>query len=125
MDFKLNEAGNAANKVGTGEWHDTATSREYLEWLAEGNTPQPAHTLAEYKLKRVRDVNAECETRIFAKWSLPKQVSAQAGFYGAAGKVDCDAWVAAHINAADAAQLAINAAISVDEVKAINAVWPV
>jgi hypothetical protein len=40
--FKLNRQGCSANKVGTGEWHDVKTSEEYLEWLAEGNTTEPA-----------------------------------------------------------------------------------
>ena len=40
--FKLNEDGTYANKIGTGEWHNVATSQEYLKWLAEGNTPLPA-----------------------------------------------------------------------------------
>jgi len=41
MMFKLNQDGGMAQKVGVEQWHDTNTSREYLEWLAEGNTPQP------------------------------------------------------------------------------------
>ena len=46
VTFKLNQDGSYANKivdgVDTGEWHNTETSRIYLEWLAEGNQPLPA-----------------------------------------------------------------------------------
>jgi hypothetical protein len=40
--YKLNQDGTFANKVGTGEWHNTQTSEEYLRWLELGNTPTPA-----------------------------------------------------------------------------------
>jgi len=39
--YKLNPEGTYANKVGTGEWHNTETSQEYLAWLEAGNTPLP------------------------------------------------------------------------------------
>jgi hypothetical protein len=40
--YKLNDNGTYANKVGTGEWHNTQTSEEYLKWLEEGNEVLPA-----------------------------------------------------------------------------------
>jgi hypothetical protein len=39
--YKLNEQGDYANLIGTGEWHNTTNNEQYLEWLAEGNTPDP------------------------------------------------------------------------------------
>lgn len=39
--FRLNQDGTVAQKVGVEQWHDVHTSREYLQWLAEGNTPEP------------------------------------------------------------------------------------
>lgn len=46
LNYKLNSDGTFAVKtvdgVSTGEWHNVATSQEYLKWLAEGNVPTPA-----------------------------------------------------------------------------------
>ena len=50
MDFKLNQEGTYANKVGTGEWHNIETSTEYLSWLEEGNEPLPPDPIPEPEL---------------------------------------------------------------------------
>ena len=46
IKYKLNQDGDYALKivdeVSTGQWHNINTSKEYLKWLAEGNTPEPA-----------------------------------------------------------------------------------
>jgi hypothetical protein len=41
--FKITNNPLMVLKVGTGEWH-SVDSPEYLAWLAEGNTPEPADT---------------------------------------------------------------------------------
>lgn len=41
MKYKLNNVGSFANIVGTNDWISTE-SMEYMAWLAEGNTPEPA-----------------------------------------------------------------------------------
>jgi hypothetical protein len=45
ITYKLSHFGDFANKivdgVETGEWHNTQTNKEYLDWIAEGNTPEP------------------------------------------------------------------------------------
>jgi hypothetical protein len=44
--YKLNPLGLFAEKIvdgiSTGEWANIETNKEYLEWLNEGNTPEPA-----------------------------------------------------------------------------------
>lgn len=40
--YKLNNVGNYANRLGTNEWHSVDTSTQFLEWIAEGNIPEPA-----------------------------------------------------------------------------------
>lgn len=43
--YVLNENGSIAQKyvdgIFTGEWCNTQSNQEYLEWLAEGNVPDP------------------------------------------------------------------------------------
>jgi hypothetical protein len=45
ITYTLNKNGSFAEKivdgVPTSEWINTATNKEYLAWLAEGNTPNP------------------------------------------------------------------------------------
>ena len=45
MKYKLNANGNSANIVGTENWVNTYANTEYLLWLSEGNTPEPADIL--------------------------------------------------------------------------------
>ena len=51
ITYKLNQDNTYAVKTvdgtSTGEWHNVATSTEYLKWLAEGNTPLPADPQSE------------------------------------------------------------------------------
>lgn len=46
ITYKLNQLGTSAQQfldgVATGVWAHTEYNQEYLEWLAEGNTPLPA-----------------------------------------------------------------------------------
>lgn len=42
--YQLNQDGTYAQRLGSGEWHHTLSSPEYLAWLSEGNTPQAAPT---------------------------------------------------------------------------------
>ena len=42
MKFKLSIDGTTACAGGTNEWHVVNTSPIYLQWLSEGNTPEPA-----------------------------------------------------------------------------------
>ena len=46
ITYKLNLSGSFAqyilDDIPTTEWHNTETNEQYLKWVAEGNTPQPA-----------------------------------------------------------------------------------
>ena len=46
IKYKLNQTGTLAQRivddVETGQWANVETNLKYLEWLAEGNTPEPA-----------------------------------------------------------------------------------
>jgi len=44
-DYKLSRDGLYAIKSDTGAWHLIDASPDYLEWLADGNTPDPADPL--------------------------------------------------------------------------------
>jgi hypothetical protein len=39
--FSINSTGDYANKIGTGEWHSVSASKEYMDWVAVGNTAGP------------------------------------------------------------------------------------
>ena len=45
IQYQLNQDGlwaeKIVNSVKTGEWANTQTNQEYLEWIAAGNTPIP------------------------------------------------------------------------------------
>lgn len=97
---------------------------KYQSWLAAGNTPQPAYTLAEYKLKRVRDINAEAHQRITGKWPAWSQSNIALGLDPALAQ-QCTDDIAAVRVASNVATESINSALDIAAVQAVVVNWPV
>lgn len=100
--------------------------------IAQWNRPEPQPTPAEIetarlpaaKAARIVAINAECQTRILARWPLEQQVSAQMGIYGAEQADACRAWIDAHIAASNTASDAVDAAATESAVEAVTVTWP-
>ena len=106
------------------------------EWQAA----DPAHTLADglstpqgqwvalpietVRASAIEANRAECRTRIHAVWPQEKQRSAALGVYGEEGQDDCADWIAACIQAENAAADLIDAAATTDAVFAVVPTWP-
>ena len=88
--------------------------------------PEPVPSLADIKTARIEVINAECRTRLIARFgTAEEQVSRSIGIYGSAERDALIAGVGATIDASNVAQNAILAAQSAAAVEAVTVTWPV
>lgn len=89
--YKLNSDNTIAHKVGTGEFHNVASSTEYLSWLADGNTPEPADITAGGDIPgqlagfRNKIINGACNVQQRA----PKTLATVGSPYGSVDRFFC------------------------------------
>lgn len=103
-------------------------------YIAAWRRPEPQPTVAEIaaaflpatKAQRIAQINAECRTRLIARFGdAAEQVSRSIGVYGLAEKSALETGIAATIDASNTASDAVLAAATVAAVEAVTVTWPV
>ncbi len=85
-----------------------------------------AEVLAAAKAQRIEQINAECRSRLIARFGpAEEQVSRAIGVYGAAEKSAMETGIAATIDASNVASNAVLAAADIAAVEAVTVTWPV
>ena len=75
---------------------------------------------------RIKQINAECRSRLFARFGEPaEQVSRSLGVYGATEKAALTDGLASTIDASNEASNAVLAATTIPDVEAVTVTWPV
>ena len=100
-----------------------------VSWLSAAEQPDQAAVagaeLAAVKAIRIAAINAECRTRLLARYgSAEEQVSRAIGVYGAQEQADMQAGIAATIDASNTASNAVLAAADIAAVEAVTVAWP-
>lgn len=102
--------------------------------IAVWRRPEPQPTQAEIdaamlpaaKAHRIAAINAECRSRLIARFGpAEEQVSRSIGVYGATEQSAMQAGIAATIDASNTASNAVLAATDIAAVEAVSASWPV
>jgi hypothetical protein len=100
-----------------------------LIWLIEvppSEAEVAAAVLPAAKAKHIAAINAECRSRLLARYgSAEEQVSRAIGVYGAQEQADMQAGIAATIDASNTASNAALAAADIAAVEAVAVTWPV
>lgn len=95
----------------------------------EGSTSRLATSeeiLGAAKAARIAAVNAECRTRLIARFGdAAEQVSRSIGVYGATEKAAMETGIAATIDASNTASNAVIAAADIAAVEEVTVAWPV
>lgn len=85
-----------------------------------------AEILTATKASKIDTINAECKSRLFARYGPPEeQVSRALGIYGRAERDAMSAGIAATVDASNTASNAIIAAADLAAVEAVTVTWPV
>jgi hypothetical protein len=95
--------------------------------LVEGGSrlATESEALPGIKGERIDAINAECRTRLLARYgSAEEQVSRAIGIYGAAEQAAMQAGIAATIDASNAASNEVLAAEDIASVGAVSVSWP-
>lgn len=89
------------------------------------NPGRPATALGAAQYDKIKAINEECRRRIFARFgTAEEQLSRSRGYYGAAETEAMDNGIPAMLDAANAAQDAILAATTTQQVEAVTVTWP-
>lgn len=98
------------------------------EWNRQEPKPDEATLLAAYnplpdaKIEKIEKIRAEAKSVIESKWPVWKQSNVALGVYEG---TTCADDIASVITASNAAEDAVDAATTVQEVEAVSAIWPV
>ena len=96
--------------------------------LADGTSraATEAEVLDAAKAVRIAGINAECRSRLVARYgTAEEQVSRSLGIYGTAARDAMIAGIADTIDASNTATDAILAAATIEAVEAVTVAWPV
>lgn len=78
------------------------------------------------KASKIDTINAECKSRLFARYGPPEeQVSRALGVYGQAERDAMSAGIAATVDASNVASNAVISAVDLAAVEAVTVTWPV
>lgn len=85
-----------------------------------------AELLTATKASKIDTINAECKSRLFARYGPPEeQVSRALGVYGQTERDAMSAGIAATVDASNVASNAVIAAADLATVEAVTVTWPV
>ena len=100
-----------------------------LQWHSDHSQPTD-QDLANAELPAAKgayknQIRSEANKLILSKWPDWKQRNCDAGIYPEVMKTEKDADVVAVINASNTAEDAVDAALTIADVEAVSAIWPV
>ncbi len=142
--YKLNPFGGVVRLSDSAFIPEAAGNRdwdEYQEWLAAGNTPEPAETLNEIKSRRKAEISAEADSRIDARYPMRQQLNMLARTLELVDKgtrvsrtpaEDAEiesrrsvwTWIGSVRAAESSAKAQVDAASTLAEVNAVVPAWP-
>lgn len=93
---------------------------------ADSRLATAVEILTATKASKIDTINAECKSRLFARYGPPEeQVSRALGIYGQAERDAMEVGIAATVDASNVASNAVIAAADLAAVEAVTVTWPV